>query len=132
MFPLRRLSSSPLANPGRHTKPGGYIELAEASMGINCDDGTATGSALENHVNMFQKALGIAELVFPTGDMLKELAKDAGFVNVEVHYIKQPWGSWPKDPNMKKLGQIMEMVAVTGIEVYPTQPLAQLPSLYDD
>ena len=101
-------------------------------MGINCDDGTAAGSALENHVDMFQKALGIAGFVLPTGDMLKKFAEDAGFVDVEVHYFKQPLGPWPKDPNMKKLGQIMEMVAVTGIEVYPTRPLAQLPSLYDD
>ena len=98
-------------------------------MEISCDDGTYTGSALERHINTFHKALGKAKLMLPTGDMLKEFAEDAGFVGVEVHLFKQPWGSWPKDPNMKKLGQIMEMAAVSGFEVYPTQRLAPLPSL---
>jgi len=101
-------------------------------MGVNCDDGTYTGSALENFLDAFVKALRIAGLPLPTSDMLRGHAEDAGFVDVEVYDIKQPWGPWPKDPNMKKIGQIMEMVLTTGLEVYPTQPLAPLPSLYDD
>jgi len=109
----------PLANPGSHTKPGGYIELAEATMELNCDDGTYTGSALETYGNEFQRSMKIAGFVLPTGDMLKAFVKDAGFVDVEVHYNKLPWGSWPKDPNMKKIGQILEMVIATGFEVYP-------------
>ena len=88
-------------------------------MEFNCDDGTYTGSALETYRNEFQRSMEIANLVLPTGDMLKEFAKDAGFVDVEVHYFKQPLGPWPKDPNMKKLGQILGIVIGTGLEVYP-------------
>jgi len=101
-------------------------------MHVYCDDGTYTSSALENYVDALKKAMGIAGLLLPTGDMLKGFANDAGFDDVEVHNVTQPWGLWPKDPTLKKIGQIFEMVLDTGLEVYPTQPLAPLPSLYDD
>ncbi|KAI5842339.1 S-adenosyl-L-methionine-dependent methyltransferase, partial [Tricharina praecox] len=109
----------------KHAKPGAYIELAETAMSLNCDDGTYTGSALEDYVTKFQKSLELGGFILPTGDMLKTFAEGAGFVEVQVHYFKHPWGTWPKDPEMKKIGQLMEMTVLTGLESYGMAPLTR-------
>lgn len=86
-------------------------------MSLDCDDHTHAGSAIEGLGKKFEKALVAAGLILPSGAALKKYAEDAGFVDVVVHDIKQPWGPWPKNPEMKKVGQIMALTAVTGLEV---------------
>jgi hypothetical protein len=36
--------------------------------------------------------------VFPTGDFLEEMVKSAGFVDVQVRYIKIYAGTWKNGP----------------------------------
>ncbi|KAF8053742.1 S-adenosyl-L-methionine-dependent methyltransferase [Lyophyllum atratum] len=109
----------------KHTKPGGYIELAECSTSLYCDDDSFTGSALQLYADKFNKAAKMAGLIFPTGETLKTLVEDAGFVDVNLHAIKQPWGQWPKDPELKRIGQIVALNSATGLESYGMAPLTR-------
>ena len=114
----RRYMAHPLTRSYcSHTKPGGYIELAEGSTSLCCNDGTFTGSALESYLAKLRAALQVAGFTLPTGEALKAFVEDAGFVDVQLHPIKQPWGAWPKDPEMKKVGQIIALTCATGLEV---------------
>lgn len=42
----------------------------------------------------------------------------AGFQDVQVHQRAVPWGPWPKDSKLRKLGATMAACCETGIEAY--------------
>jgi len=101
-----------------HTKPGGYVEVVEAEMLINTDDGTYPEKCdLRTFIDTFNIALdkmGIPEC----SAKLKKFAEDAGFVDVTANKYKIPWGPWPKDRKMKELGRWCLLNASTGFEAY--------------
>lgn len=53
-------------------------------------------------------------------DLQEQIAaalRDVGFEDVQVHKQVVPWGPWPKDKKLKKLGHTMAAALETGIEV---------------
>ncbi|KAI5842267.1 S-adenosyl-L-methionine-dependent methyltransferase [Tricharina praecox] len=116
----------------RHTKPGGYVELAEIGLHSYCDDNSYKGSALETYIVSFVKAIEIASLMQPTGDALKKIVEAAGFVDVTIKQFKQPWGGWPKNSEMKRAGFIVSLNSATGFESYGMAPMTRFLGLSTD
>lgn len=101
------------------TTPGGYVELCENSLFIQCDDGTMK----EDHgIKVFAEYLRAAMTkmgrVCVDLPFLKALLEDAGFEDVHAIEIKEPMGPWPKDPRLKKVGAMSLLNAETGFESY--------------
>jgi hypothetical protein len=103
---------------GRHpscTKPGGWIEHAELTSQIFSDDGTE-GPAFRKLIDMMQEGLKEIGRILPDREILVENIKKAGFVEVQLVVKRQPFGSWPKDPRMKRIGAMALLMAETGAE----------------
>lgn len=87
-----------------HLKPGGWFEQTEISVIPKSEDGSITGTRLEEWGPLawecgekFGKSFRIAEDT-------KDLMEQAGFVNVKRHTFKWPIGTWPMDKTMKEIG----------------------------
>ncbi|KAI5808402.1 S-adenosyl-L-methionine-dependent methyltransferase [Pyronema omphalodes] len=103
----------------RCTSPGGYVELCEYSITVNCDDGTmkpdngakiCTDYLRESMVKMGRPAPELASM--------KLLLEKAGFGDVHASEVKEPMGPWPRDPRQKKIGAMSLLNLETGIESY--------------
>lgn len=90
-----------------HIKPGGYMESQEVSSLPFCDDDTMTE---EWRFNEWSRHLDDASVMcnrpLSTGKHLKQWYIDAGFVDVQEKIIKLPVNTWPKNKNLKMLGQL--------------------------
>lgn len=97
-------------------KPGAWFEQAEISVLPTSDDGSTKGTYLEQwgsyaleNGKKFGKSFSIAE------DSPAEFHK-AGFESVTYKQYKWPIGSWPKDPQLKRIGLFNRMAIEDGIE----------------
>lgn len=52
------------------------------------------------------------------GARLKQLAKEAGFVDIQHTVLKVPWGPWPDDERLKEIGRWSILSMETGAEAY--------------
>lgn len=94
------------------------MQLVESAVTIHSDDNTvAKDSPLQIYFTKFGEALELAKIPDPS-EHLKKYAEDAGFINVECHQKKLPWGAWPKDPKQKELGRWTLAVLETGFKAY--------------
>jgi trans-aconitate methyltransferase len=102
----RRLFAQSLA----HLKPGGYIEAAEATVGVWCDDDTVSLAPnlieWQNHLleasGKFGKPMGVA-------GNYKTWLEEAGFVDVKENVYKLPFSAWPKSAPLKQLGRYQQV-----------------------
>lgn len=101
----------------RHTKPGGYIEISEFIFDIRSDDGTLSGSHLERYFKEFKSASTKAGFKYPDQNELAQRLGEMGFEDINIKQFKQPWGMWPKNPEMKKIGTMVQMATETGFDV---------------
>ncbi|KAF8544005.1 putative TAM domain methyltransferase [Trichophaea hybrida] len=104
----------------RVTKPGGYVELAENGGMIYCDDGTMSH---DNPAKLFYETLrdAMEKTGRPShilGSTLSEYLENSGFVDVQVTKVKMPFGSWPKEPRLKKIGRMAVLGCLTGFNAY--------------
>lgn len=53
-----------------------------------------------------------------TGHDLKRWMEEAGFVDVAVTSVKQPWGPWPRDKRLKHAGAVVLLNSEAGIPSY--------------
>ena len=56
---------------------------------------------------------------------LEQLAKDAGFANVEAKVVKLPIGKWARNPLLKKVGLYLQAVIMDGLEGISLGPLCR-------
>ncbi|KAI5809427.1 S-adenosyl-L-methionine-dependent methyltransferase [Pyronema omphalodes] len=107
----------------RCLQPGGYIELAEIGIQLECDDETLSDSdpAKKNAELQAQAMMAMGRP--PVTDVtLKDYLEDAGFVDVQVTKVKQPIGPWPTDPALKQIGSMALLIAETGLRAYCMEP----------
>lgn len=64
----------------------------------------------------------MAGLTLTDGDTLKRYVEEAGFQEVKVYKVKQAWGGWPKDREMKKIGHVLALTLAAGLEVTTYRP----------
>jgi hypothetical protein len=53
-------------------------------------------------------------------ELLRTRLEDAGYVDVQSFTIKQPFGPWAKDREVKKLGIMVLLNGETGFHAYGT------------
>ncbi|RDW76174.1 hypothetical protein BP5796_06995 [Coleophoma crateriformis] len=98
----------------QNLEPGGYLELQSLSLPCQCDDDTLLPEHYlwqwSNYMLEAAKILG-RSLDIPSS--YKELAEEAGFINVEAKMFKWAQNTWPKESNAKELG-MWELENATG------------------
>ncbi|RPB03580.1 S-adenosyl-L-methionine-dependent methyltransferase [Choiromyces venosus 120613-1] len=101
----------------RVTKPGGYLESAEPTLQIFCNDGSLD---LESPMAMWSKNMIKSADLFGKPGNIAHLTKgwmiDAGFVNVEEKILRLPVGPWPKDPLLKEIGRFNMLSGMQGLD----------------
>lgn len=103
----------------QHTAPGGWVELAETNNRVvSDDDSIPADSALARIVRANLEGVQRLGLRTPDGDELRLLLAHAGFVDIEIHAVKQPWGGWPANDDQKKAGLLMLVNAEAALEAY--------------
>ncbi|PYH88938.1 S-adenosyl-L-methionine-dependent methyltransferase [Aspergillus ellipticus CBS 707.79] len=100
-----------------HLQPGGYYEIQEFRVWFHSQDvRLPADSNLERWQRLltegsaaFGKPLNVVQSL--AGKMVK-----AGFAAVDEDVLKVPIGVWPKDKNLKQLGQWMQAHAIDSVE----------------
>ncbi|KAF8245525.1 S-adenosyl-L-methionine-dependent methyltransferase [Wilcoxina mikolae CBS 423.85] len=109
----------------RCTKPGGWVELAEAGTETFSDDNTLGNAFVKFHEYLNEAMLKIGRPP-ATAALLRQRLEDAGFVDVRAVDFKQPFGPWPKDQRMKTIGAMFLLNAETGMEAYGMVPFTRV------
>ncbi|KAI5808401.1 S-adenosyl-L-methionine-dependent methyltransferase [Pyronema omphalodes] len=103
----------------RCSRPGGYVELCEYSITVECDDGTMKP---DNGVKVCTDYLRESMIKMgrppPELEMMKMVLEKAGFEDIHASEVKEPMGPWPKDPRQKRIGAMSLLNCETGIESY--------------
>ncbi|KAI9825141.1 MAG: hypothetical protein M1819_000599 [Sarea resinae] len=97
--------------------PGGWIEQAEISVVVDCDDDTLPKDSLL--AGWGPNFLGCADRLGRSLDTWKIMKGDiekAGFVDVHEKVQKLPLGTWPKDPLLKDAGKVNKEHWLAGLE----------------
>ncbi|KAL1995095.1 hypothetical protein VTN49DRAFT_1282 [Thermomyces lanuginosus] len=88
----------------RSVKPGGWVEFQDWDGYPHSEDGSVNGTAFLQYYNEVLGAFEEAGYEPRPGPKLGQWFKDAGFVNIHVEKFVIPYGVWPKDKHLKKLG----------------------------
>ncbi|KAL1995935.1 hypothetical protein VTN49DRAFT_801 [Thermomyces lanuginosus] len=100
----------------RSVKPGGWVEFHDWDGYPDSVDGSHKGTGLERYCNEIYGAFEGAGYEVRPGPKLEQWFKDAGFVNIHVEKFVVPYGVWPKDPHLKKLGAWNQAQGEAGFE----------------
>ncbi|KAL1977291.1 hypothetical protein VTN31DRAFT_150 [Thermomyces dupontii] len=100
----------------RSVKPGGWVELQDWDGYPYSEDGSLSGTGLQQYYDNVYGAFEQAGYEVRPGVKLEQWFKDAGFVNIHVEKFVAPHGIWPKDPHLKKVGTWMQAQAEAGYE----------------
>ncbi|KAI5787939.1 S-adenosyl-L-methionine-dependent methyltransferase [Pyronema domesticum] len=100
----------------RCTKPGGYVELAELGADLFSDDNTLQDdNGFKIYLQYLNKALVMMKRPQMNADSLRARLEDAGFVDINVTNVKQPYGPWAKDRRMKNVGAMVLLMNDSGL-----------------
>ncbi|KAL1993648.1 hypothetical protein VTN49DRAFT_2317 [Thermomyces lanuginosus] len=88
----------------RSVKPGGWVEFQDWDCYPISPDGSIEGTGLQRYFKEVYGAFEKAGVEVRPGPKLEKCFKDAGFVNIHVEKYIIPYGIWPKDPYLKKVG----------------------------
>ncbi|KAF9872330.1 polyketide synthase [Colletotrichum karsti] len=105
MVPILKSPVGLLRNAYEHMKPGGWVELQDVDGQVHCDDNTVPEDwplvRFTHHlVDAFAK-FGTNSHAAVFG---RQYLEQAGFVNIQHHTVKLPYGTWPKDKTMRLVG----------------------------
>lgn len=100
-------------------EPGGWLEVADATVGIFCDDDTIElapnllewRDRLLEASNIFGKPMGVAK-------HYKEWMVRAGFTNVKEDIYKVPYSPWPRHAKLKELGRYQQILMLEALDAY--------------
>jgi len=86
--------------------PGGYIELFDPIVPLECDDGTLDqNSALALWDRLILESSIKAGSPCDSAYRYEQQLRDAGFTNIVRKEFKWPIYQWPKDPKYKMIGK---------------------------
>ncbi|KAL1995014.1 hypothetical protein VTN49DRAFT_1201 [Thermomyces lanuginosus] len=85
-------------------KPGGWVEFQDWDLYPTSPDGSINGTSFLKYYDEVGSAFESAGYHVSPGPKLEQWFKDAGFVNIHVEKFVIPYGVWPKDKHLKKLG----------------------------
>ncbi|KAF3017814.1 hypothetical protein E8E14_010496 [Neopestalotiopsis sp. 37M] len=98
MIPILKSPAKLLQDVYENLKPGGWVEMQDVDGAVHCDDGTLPDDwpvlvFCNLMVEAFSKLGTTSHAAMFGGKYLEE----AGFVNIQHHTAKLPYGTWPKD-----------------------------------
>ncbi|KAL1996749.1 hypothetical protein VTN49DRAFT_7614 [Thermomyces lanuginosus] len=88
----------------RSVKPGGWVEFQDWDLYPISQDGSIDGTGFHRYYDKVIGAFADVGYEVRPGPKLEKWFKDAGFVNIHVEEFPIPYGVWPKDPYLKKIG----------------------------
>ena len=103
----------------RYLKPGkGWLECLEIQFNVSCDDDTIPSNwALSEWFKCHRE--GYSNFRSPRtltiSDKLVKVMEEAGFVDIQERVDKIPINPWPKDPFLKRVGQMWETNWLEGL-----------------
>lgn len=99
-------------------KPGARLEIVQSQLdGLQSDDGTYNDkTALYSYFTTLVKCSEASGVQFKDVAEIKKGMEEAGFVEVDVIALKQPWGCWPRDRQLKKVGAATVLVVERQLE----------------
>lgn len=103
--------------------------MGEYFFGMRSDDNTLPADWPPRVVfNLVIEALHVLGRRSLTGDEMREMLHEAGFVDVHVKKFKMPVGPWAKNPALKQAGALYNVAALEaeGYEAYSMQLLTRV------
>ncbi|KAL1996320.1 hypothetical protein VTN49DRAFT_372 [Thermomyces lanuginosus] len=100
----------------RSVKPGGWVEFQDWDGQPFSEDGSLKGTGIERYFKEVNGAFESAGYEVRPGPKLEQWFKEAGFVNIHVEKFIIPYGIWPKDKHLKRLGVWAQAGAEAGYE----------------
>ncbi|KAL4729764.1 hypothetical protein ACLX1H_004188 [Fusarium chlamydosporum] len=112
--------------PAFNLAPDGYMEIQEADLNIQSDDGTLKP---DNVMLKSLRLLNEASVKFgrPYQDIppLADIMKKVGFVDFVIKQFRWPINGWPKDKKAKLLGEWCYVNMASGLEAFTMAPLTR-------
>lgn len=102
-------------------KPGGWFEIRETALPLQCDDNTLAGTPLLSWCEQMMKLGRKRGLNFDNPFRYRQWVEEAGFVNVKEHAQILPISPWPKDPHLKQIGKWIQFSFGEGLEGFSLQ-----------
>ncbi|KAJ4258026.1 hypothetical protein NW762_008164 [Fusarium torreyae] len=100
-------------------KPGGWLESQELMGLLECDDGSLTDdNAFKVWCDELVDASQMADRPITFAASLKQWFIEAGFVDVTEKVYKIPINGWPKDPRLKKFGELWHANVAAGLQAF--------------
>lgn len=110
-----------------NVNPGGWVKFQDMEITMRSDDDTLRqDSQIVQLTRIAMMAHNSCGVEHSPGPKLKGWFEQVGFVNIQHHVVKLPWGFWPKDPVMKEIGVYNLQQFLNGIEAFALQPLRQV------
>ena len=97
-------------------KPGGWFEMMETPLPLQCDDGTLEGTALQRWSESMQKLGEAIGCGFENPWHYRQWIEETGFVDLQQHIHRYAINPWPKDKKMKRVGLWEQAVFTEGLE----------------
>ncbi|KAM0263628.1 hypothetical protein ACHAPA_008717 [Fusarium lateritium] len=100
-------------------KPGGWMECQELMGLLDCDDNSVTDdNAFKVWCDRIVDASSLADrpLTFPAS--MKQWFMEVGFVDVTEKVYKIPLNGWPKNPRLKKFGELWHANVADGLQAF--------------
>lgn len=90
------------------------------------DNSIAENNGFKLYLEMFERALEMVGRPQHTADTLRRNLESAGFVDIHVKSVKQPFGPWASDRRLKHVGAMVLLMAETGFEAYAMAPFTRV------
>ncbi|KAI1169720.1 S-adenosyl-L-methionine-dependent methyltransferase [Nemania sp. FL0916] len=127
MIPILKDPVDLLKKIFENLRPGAWVELQDVDGMVHCDDGSLPPDwpilvFTELMVEAFARYGTKSHAAVFGGEYLAA----SGFVNIQHHTIKLPYGTWPKDKRTRLIGLYYQTAAE---EFFPAMGALQLPAL---
>ncbi|KAI0907206.1 S-adenosyl-L-methionine-dependent methyltransferase [Ustulina deusta] len=127
MTPILKDPVKLLKNAYENLRPGAWVELQDVDGMVHCDDGTLPP---DWPILVFTNIMVEAFAKFGTKSHAAvfggQYLAECGFVNIQHHIIKLPYGTWPMDRTMRLIGLYYRTAAE---QFLPAMGAIQLPLL---
>ncbi|KAI0108965.1 S-adenosyl-L-methionine-dependent methyltransferase [Nemania sp. FL0031] len=127
MIPILRDPINVLKNVYENLRPGAWVELQDVDGMVHCDDGTLPPDwPVLVFTNLMVEAFAKLGTKSHAAVFGGQYLTDCGFVNIQHHAIKLPYGTWPRDKRMRLIGHYYQIAAE---QFFPAMGAIQLPLL---
>ncbi|KAI8955049.1 S-adenosyl-L-methionine-dependent methyltransferase [Xylaria longipes] len=107
--------------------PGAWVELQDVDGMVHCDDGTMPPDwPVLVFTNLMVEAFARLGSKSHAAVFGEQYLAECGFVNIQHHTIKLPYGTWPRDKTMRLIGLYYRTAAE---QFFPAMGAIQLPLL---